>query len=434
MRRDSYLAPTKKCSDLELRILMPKRLPNLFRSICYGIFAVAITAAPQVDAAGQLVAFEVAARGGLQRAWYAQVRVDRASSRVLSWALHDQHLFALTSAGTVHTLDSETGETLWVARVGTPGHPIAGPAVNANFVAVLGGSRLYLLDRGDGHVVWSRSVGSAAVAAPALSANYAYVGMLNGRMEGYRLDSPANGAWQYQSAGHIFQAPTITGDFVTWATDRGHLYVSNAIRPRVLFRVETQSEFDSAPTAQNGNFYAASLDGYLSCYSESTGNERWRYSMGLPITRTPAVIGDKVYVASEAPELSAVDSKSGRHLWTTLGTTQFVAQGANRVYGVDRHGALLILESASGAILGRIANGEGISALINDQSDRIFLVSDAGLVQCLHEMGATQPTYYRKSPNEADLPAEEPADDSTEAAPEEASTEDADIFDDSSPF
>jgi hypothetical protein len=47
---------------------------------------------------------------------------------------------------------------------------------------------------------------------------------------------------------------------------------------------------------------------------------------------------------------------------------------------------------------------EGLHTLVNDQSDRIFLVNDRGLVQCLREIGAVEPTLYRK-----EEPSEPPA-------------------------
>jgi hypothetical protein len=34
-------------------------------------------------------------------------------------------------------------------------------------------------------------------------------------------------------------------------------------------------------------------------------------------------------------------------------------------------------------------------ALVNDQTDRLYLVSSDGIVQCLHERGAQEPVYYQ---------------------------------------
>jgi len=408
-----------------------KFLPNPLRWIHWGIFVAMLVVGPQAWSAPQLVEFETAAKNGLQRAWFSQIRVDHSKNRVTNWTLDKDLLLALTSTGTVHAIKAESGRTQWVAQVGNPSYPSTGPAANADFVAVLSGSRLYMLDRVDGHLVWSRALGIVSETSPTLSETYAFVAEINGRVEGFPLDDPAASVWQNQSAGHLYHPPFVAGEFVAWASDRGHLYLGNAVRPRVLFRIETHDEIASTPVASGENLYATSLGGYLYCYAKSDGAELWRYSSGMPITQQPAVVDGRVYVASEDPALYAIDATSGRHQWTAEGVVQFVAQGADRVYGVDRFGTLLILDSKSGTLAGRIDTGTGISALANEQSDRIFLVSEAGLVQCLYEQGASEPTWYLKvvdeeeEPKKEARPAEEELEVPTTDAPKEQPAEDA---------
>jgi outer membrane protein assembly factor BamB len=261
------------------------------------------------------------------------------------------------------------------------------------------------------------------------------------------LDDPTAAVWQYQSIGQVYQPPLAIGALVTWTTDRGHLYFGDAILPRVLFRIETNDEIVSAPTSHGEHLYATSLGGYLYCYERSSGAELWRFSSGMPITKQPVVIDGRVYVASEAPALHAIDAENGRHLWTAKGVVQFVAQGADRVYGVDRFGTLMILDGESGTLAGRIVTGDGISALANGQSDRIYLVADTGLVQCYHEQGASEPTSYLELPDEQQMstegdkeatpaaePIEEPVEEAPEQQPAEEPQQEENPFDDSNPF
>jgi len=373
--------------------------------VCW-ILAMTTGFVPTVQSAESLITFDTAARQGLHRAWFAQIDVDRARNRVANWTLHQGHLFALTTAGTIHALDAETGETRWVARVGSPNRSTVGPAVNDSYLAVINGSRLHVLDIQDGHLIWSRAVGGAPAAAPALSKNYAYVALLTGRMEGYRLDDPLAKAWYYQSAGRIFQPPTATGQVVSWSTEWGYLYASLAETPGVLFRMETGDEIVAAPAEKGSYLYVASLNGYLYCIEGMIGSQRWRYSTGFPIISPPAIIGEKAFVASEAPALHALNTATGYSLWTTSGISQFVAQGSKHAYGMDQRGSLLILDNETGQIVGRIATGDNTRAIVNDQTDRIFLVSNRGLVQCLREMDATEPILYRKPASEENTPDE----------------------------
>jgi len=378
------------------------------------LLAMHLTAMPSVAHAEYLVTNQAASQVGLEISWFAQVQVDPARHQVVHW-LHDgDHLFALTSAGLIQSIDSETGATVWTNQVGVGHAPAAGLAVNDQYLALLGAGRIYIMDREDGHQMWSRPVGGAPTSAPALSTNYAYVALVSGRVEAYRLDDPATPVWQHDSIGRTFQSPNATGPVVTWATDRGLLYVGRADPPRVLFRVETQVEIVAAPAEQTPFLYVASLDGYLYCFHELTGSERWRYATGFAITSQPAIVEDTAFVASEGPTLHAVDSKTGQPKWRVDGVSQFAALGEQHTYGLNRYGEIIVLDSDSGAIAGRLRTGTGNRALVNDKSDRLYLVSDRGLVQCLHEIGANEPTLHRttqkKDDSEAKDGAEQPGD------------------------
>ena len=366
-----------------------------------GLFATALLIAlgngHGVQAVERLVTYEQAARHGLQRAWFAQVRVDRTRNRVTRWVLHNGTLFAVTSSGTVQALDAETGANLWVTQVGSGEHPTEGPAANDSYVAFVSGLQLYILSRDDGHLLWTERVEGAVSAAPTLSSNYAFVAHFTGRIEGFSLDQPASPPWQYQSAGRTFLSPTVTDSVVCWPTNTGFLYVAQADNPRILFRVETNDEIASTPATKSPYLYVTSLDGYLYCVHELTGFERWKYSTGFPITSKPAIVGEQAFVASEGPMLHAVDAATGKPLWIVEGVQDFVAVGENHTYGMDRFGSLLVLDKASGRIAGRLSAGTEVTTIANDQTDRIYLVSERGLVQCLREVGADQPTFYRKA-------------------------------------
>jgi len=413
---------------LPLKHSLLKRLSlGLVCAYCAGLTCTTYLA-QQAFSANQLVTFEQASKNGLQRAWFAQARVDPARNQVARWTLSENELFALTTTSTVHAMNAETGKTRWIAQVGNPNYPSDGPVTNSNRVALLNGSTLYLLDRGDGHVLWTREVGDAAVTAPVLSETFAYVALTSGRIEGFPLDSPTGDSWQYQSVGRIFHSPAATGQFVAWPTDRGYLYVGNADQRRVFFRIETAEDIIAAPAEWGSLFFVASLDGCLYCYDGLTGNQRWRYSTGLPIISKPVVVDNKVFVASEMPALHAVDATTGNRLWTVEGAVKFVAQGAQHLYAADRYGNLLIVDKETGGIAGQLSTGDGVFPIVNEQSDRIFLVSDTGLVQCLHEIGANEPTLYRKmaTEEEAEKPAPAEGQPDGEAAPAagEETTED----------
>ncbi len=349
-----------------------------------------------MPASGQLVSYDQAARLGLERVWFAQVGLDRTRHRIASWLLYHDRLYAMTTAGSVHAMDAETGELLWTEQIGQPDHPALGPAANDKFLAMVSGSKLILLDRHDGRMVWSREVSSAPSSGPAINADHAFVALFSGRVEGYQIDAPDKPAWYSQSAGRTYFSPTATNHSISWPTDLGYLYVSRPKPLGVIYRLEMNDQIVALPVQMGSHLLVGSLDGYLYCIGELDGRERWRHSTGYFIISPPAVVGEQVFVASQQPMLHALEASTGQTLWTAGGVTRFVARGKKRAYGMDSHGSLLVLDSKTGGRLGRLKATEGGTAIVNDQSDRIYLVTDRGLVQCLHEIGVDKPILYRK--------------------------------------
>jgi outer membrane protein assembly factor BamB len=379
-------------------------------------------AAPSALAAragGPLVAYDEAARIGLERAWFAQVPVDASRSRVSTWYLHTDRLYAVTDSGLVTALEAETGRALWSKQLGRPGVSAFGPAANDEYLGVVSGAKMYLLERETGRIEWSRDLGSAPSSGPALSNKYAYVALVTGRIEGYQLDDPAAQPWYYQSKGRTYLRPTTTGSVVSWPTAEGYLYVSKADDPGVRFRLETNADIVTSPAERAPYLYVASLDGYLYCMNETTGVEKWRYSTGYEIMSSPALVGDHAYVASMEPVLHCLDTITGQRLWAVAGASHFGAEGKTRVYASDRYGNLIVIDAQTGALLGRLQTAEGLETMVNDQTDRVFLVNDRGLVQCLREIGAEEPTLYRKPVEPATPPAADEAAPEDEAVPED---------------
>ncbi|MEX2091551.1 MAG: PQQ-binding-like beta-propeller repeat protein, partial [Pirellulales bacterium] len=247
-------------------------------------------------------------------------------------------------------------------------------------------------------------------AGPAVGKNHVFVPTMNGLIEGYPLDlnAPKYKKWFYQSFGRTMAPPLVTPESLAWTTNAGFLYVAGAVTPGVRFRLETLGEFDARPAYRAPLIYAVSLAGEVFAVNEQHGTLQWRYITGYPTSRAPAAVADRLFVTSEEPMLHCVDASTGLPQWASLGLAQFAAVTKSHVYGVDRYGTIHILNIADGAPVGRIPTGGTVTALVNDQTDRLFLISDSGLVQCLHEIGADKPTYYAERPAAMNEAAGEP--------------------------
>ena len=154
--------------------------------------------------------------------------------------------------------------------------------------------------------------------------------------------------------------------------------------------------------------YAASCDGFLYAVQEETGETLWRFSTGEPIVESPAVVDDRVYVTTQLGGLYSIDMKTGRNLWWADSAMRFVAASKTRVYATDSIGRLLALSGANGTRLDAIPIPHVSSVLANSDTDRIYLISDGGLIQCLREQEQVKPLMHNKERKDAAKAGQKP--------------------------
>ncbi len=389
-----------------------RRHSGVISSVVAAITLAFAVLATEARSEHRLISRDDAARLGLTRAWFTQVRLNAAQNHVERAVLEGDRLTVLTTAGVIQELDALTGKTYWIAPIGNENYPSLGPAGNEKYMALLNGSTLYVLDRIDGKPVIVRPVGGAPGAAPALSDKYVFVPLVSGRIEGYTLGKQQLTPWYYQSYGRTMVAPLVTPESIVWTTDAGYLYVGGSDTLGMRYRLETGSEIVARPSYHKPFVFVAALSGDVFAMHELSGLQRWKYSTGFPVTRAAAGVGDRVFVTSAEPALHCVNATSGVGIWEAPHVDQFAAVSKDRVYGVNDLGAFVVLNAATGVTLAQVSSDRPLHALVNDQTDRIYLVSDDGMVECLHEIGAKAPMYHNPKPapsKEEAAPAGTPA-------------------------
>jgi outer membrane protein assembly factor BamB len=224
---------------------------------------------------------------------------------------------------TVHAISMRDGHFEWVHS--TPGSPrmASSPAVYGNEIVyhTMSG-RVYVLDRGDGHLEWSWNAGSAIESSPIIVDGIDYFGDAAGEM--YALDL------------HTHQ--------LKWRRDLG-------------------AKITSSAAISGGRLFIGDYDGRLWALSPESGATRWVNHVNGKIYGTPAVAGGRVFVPSVAYSLWAF-STSGRRLWH-ISTGSYVYSSPAVAEGVVCFGAYNGLfygvSAASGRALWRVPTGGPIS-------------------------------------------------------------------------
>jgi outer membrane protein assembly factor BamB len=396
----------------------------------------------------ELILESTAARHGLTRPWFTQIQMDPTRTRVRDVVLHEGILYVQTDRAMLHVIDAETGQTLWAKQVGQPNHPSLTPAVGQDLLAVINGSRLYVCNRFNGDLLYQLQLEGVPGAGPCLSQRRVYVPMVNGPLEAYRLQPLADSLKELgktnqsptpeqiaaaeedrrenlrlrqqslpplvcRSLGRVLVQPLVTREtekeeFVAWATDRGYLYVGGIDLPderhlAVEYRLQTAGGIAARPTylppdpndpADSGIIFVSSQDGFVYAVREHSGKSAWQFPTGDPILQPAVVIDERVYVANQSGGMYCLDAKTGSEIWWTPQIRQLVAVSKEQVYAADDLGRILILRADTGTRVDMMATEQLPIKLVNSETDRLYLATDAGLIQCLREPQLSQPIRH----------------------------------------
>ena len=392
---------------------------------------------------------------GLTSAWFTQLQIDPARGQFKDMILDRGTLFTVSDQSMVSAIDASTGQTRWSVQVGARARPTLRPGPSRRFVAVINGSDLFVLNRANGRLLWKTQLETVPGAGPAVSHWRVYVPLINGRVVCYRMQPTeesekamaASGAVAASqgsteipglellrlkpniqpplfiaSPGKAIVPPVVVQGFeeeeVFWSTDQGYLCCGRMdLKDERTFQLRYRLKTDGPVTTQpacippdanvlpdSGLVVAASRDGYLYGINARAGVQLWRFSTGDPIVESPTILGHYAFVANSLGGLHCVDAKSGEQVWWTPGVTRFLAASKDRIYATDRYGTLLVLSAKTGARLDAIDMHTLPLKLTNSQTDRLFVASNTGMLQCLHEPALVQPLVRSISAGETDLP------------------------------
>jgi len=422
-----------------------------------------------------------AARHGLKRAWHLQIEVDASRNRLQHITLSRGMFFVQTDGAMIHAIDAETGHVLWNRQVGEPRRPTLPLGANHDLVAVTNGSTLFVLNRYNGYLLWKTSLGGVPGAGPAVNNNRVYVPMVDGMILAFRMvpveketadpidkitktqprePTPAERlraeltrredlalqqdgiqTLHCQSFGRSLVQPTITvvNDHLArmvWTTDKGSLFIGQidlakddrfTIKHQVAIGSETGASVTYLPPidpkvpGDTGVVLFGARDGSVRALSEKTGESFWQFPTGDSVLQPVAAIGNRAYAATQLGGMYCLDVSNGQRQWWAPGINQFVAASPERIYAADRLGQLQILHAKTGARLDTLPVPPTSMKLTNMETDRIYLVTERGLVQCFHEMELPKPIEYRQkasAPAKSEKKAKSPA----ETAPEAPAT------------
>jgi outer membrane protein assembly factor BamB len=311
---------------------------------------------------------------------------SRGLGRLIEFPAVVQDGFAyIGNAGSaIHAISMRSGKFAWVHL--TPGSPLmaSSPAIFGNDVVYHTMSGwVYVLDRSDGHLLWSWNAGAAIEPSPIIIGGIDYFGDSAGEM--YALDlrthrlrwrrylgakitssaaiadgrlfvgdyagrlwalSPATGAtrWVKTVNGKIYGTPAVANGRVFVPSSDGDSLTAFTTSGRYLWRDTAGYYVYSSPAVADGVVCWGSYTGWFYGSSAATGRILWRIDTGGPISGAAVIVDGVAYVGSFSHRIIGVNLHTGRRL-VTFPHGQYVPvsgngmrllfNGFSRIYAVE---------------------------------------------------------------------------------------------------
>jgi outer membrane protein assembly factor BamB len=192
---------------------------------------------------------------------------------------------------------------------------------------------------------WTFKTGNAIEGAPAVVGDTVYVASADKHLYAVEL-ATGKPRWKTPLGGPMKASPAVRDGKVYVGDSDGRLFCVNAADGKVLWTFEAQGEITAGVNFHRENVLLGSHDSTLYCLSPA-GKKLWEFKIDGPVNGSPAVVGDRTFVAGCDSILHVVDANTGQSQATVdlggqagataavTGEYVFVGTMSNQVVGVD---------------------------------------------------------------------------------------------------
>ncbi|MCL7930902.1 outer membrane protein assembly factor BamB [Halomonas llamarensis] len=310
-------------------------------------------------------------------------------------------LFAADAEGTVEAFNAESGERQWRVELESPVSSGLTATASELYMGTRNGEVL-ALNQQDGSVDWRARVSSEVLAAPQANQQLLIVQSSDGHVTALDLRTGEE-RWVYSSSlprltlrgtGTPLAIDPVTfvgfanGRLTTLDNRNGQpLWEQQVAIPSGRSEVDRLVDLTGQPVlTQDGRLFVTSYNGRVMALEATRGKVLW--ARDLSSRHTPVLVGDFLFVATDASHVVALDAESGREVWrndTLEGrwiTAPAFADG-RLVFG-DAEGYLHLVSAREGKIVGRTrVDSAGISLRPVTEGGTVHVQANNGRLETL---------------------------------------------------
>ncbi len=140
-------------------------------------------------------------------------------------------------------------------------------------------------------------------------------------------------------------------------------------------------------------FFATTAGQVYAIEATRQGRVIWSAPLGEPFFDPILLDGSRIFLRSTFGNLFELDVATGISLWDAPrgGVGELIGVSAGYIFIKSLAGGFAALDSESGKTVREIRSLQPARVLANDKTDRLYLISDRGTLQCLRPVGSALP-------------------------------------------
>lgn len=131
--------------------------------------------------------------------------------------------------------------------------------------------------------------------------------------------------------------------------------------------------------------------GFVMAVNDFSGDIRWKFMTGSPVTEKIVSHENFCYIVTAEEILYCVNMVDGNEVWKDNDITKVLSISEKTLYAINSRGFLIAIDKKNGKKITSLTLPRYTFHMSNDESDRIYLATEDGLIQCLRETNRTVP-------------------------------------------
>jgi len=341
------------------------------------------------DAAGAvrswwLVSPELLKHAKLEMVWQTELPLKKGDS-IRELRILGERIYMLSDGNHIVSMDRGNGNVIFSRSLAQAGFPVVGLELYEDELFTVVANELVEINPEFGTVLGTRRLGFGVACPAARNSLCFYVSGTDRRIHTYRaLDKV--GLFQVAADNDSTITSIIADDnFVVFGTEAGNVVSITAGGPMRLWQFDAGGGIAGEVVRDGQSLFFASKDTnvYRVDMIDGLGGEFvWKYQTAAVLDRAPRVGEKVVYQHVLYKGFEAIDKASGEFMWQVPGGVELLAESGGKAY-VIANGMLVVMDNIKKRRLYSV-NFEGVSRYaVNTADSRIYIADKSGRIGCI---------------------------------------------------